>query len=195
MFDPRIAMLIATVFCATPAWAADALPSEFLGGWTKLSATLATDEKTGAVERILINGIGIGRRSYHEPGYNCQINRVTKSVDDADAQDHVYSIDMICQYEDQSPSSHRVHAVWAIRNVNGKDVLIISSATSIQVLQRDVSSEGEGDARKWAKEAEQCSDKGDAACDRAMIEWNNLVAAGCKYTGRPHSFDPNGWHC
>jgi hypothetical protein len=51
------------------------------------------------------------------------------------------------------------------------------------------------DASEWAKEAERCSDKGDAACERAKIEWDNLVAAGCEYTGRPHSFDPNGWHC
>ena len=54
-------------------------------------------------------------------------------------------------------------------------------------------------SREWAKEAERCSgnpDKeGDAACEKAKIDWDKLVAAACKYKGQPHSFDPNGWVC
>jgi hypothetical protein len=110
--------------------AADALPSEFLGSWTRLSVP----------ERALID-IDIGRRSFDEPGYHCQINGVTKSVDDEDAGNHVYLIDMICRDEG---GPHRVHEVWAMRTVNGKDVLVISGATSIQVLQREPAN----DARK-----------------------------------------------
>jgi hypothetical protein len=110
---------------------ANALPAKFLGGWTK-------SHQTGGNDSIPITGISVGPRSYHEPGYNCEINKVTGSADTADDADRVYIVDMTCQDDGyQPPPAQRVHEVWAMRNINGKDLLITSGASSIQVLQRE----------------------------------------------------------
>ena len=107
----------------------NALPRDFLGSWIK---------KTNGTEGMVINGIWIGQRSYHETGYNCKVNRVASAGDSADSDDRVYVVNMTCQNDGyQPPPAEQVHEVWALRNVNGGDVLITSSATSIQVLQRE----------------------------------------------------------
>jgi hypothetical protein len=103
------------------------LPKSFLGSWIN-----KRDGKAYPVE-----GINIDARTYHEPGYDCRINRVRKVQDAADSDARAYVIDMTCADDGAAPGpAEKVHQIWALRSVNGEDVLIMAGTSSISVLQR-----------------------------------------------------------
>jgi hypothetical protein len=88
----------------------------------------------------LVDGINVGPRSYHEPGYNCKINSI-EVKSDVGLPDRVYIVDMACAGDGPSPRAQRVREIWALRKINSKDVLImagVAGATypSIGILQR-----------------------------------------------------------
>lgn len=126
---PLVALLILS---AGPARAAD-LPKSFLGDWTN---------HDGASEHE-VTGIHVGPRTYHEPGYNCDIRSIT-AKNDAATGTHtlVYLVDMTCSDDGENPSRpKRVREIWALRRINGKDVLVMVAAAgptypSIHVLER-----------------------------------------------------------
>lgn len=111
------------------------LPSSFLGSWVNKDGAAAND--------IEITGINIGQRTYHEPGYNCAIRSI-RAQNEANAigRGKVYLVAMSCTGEEETPGRPvRVKEVWALRRVNGKDILVMSGASgptfpSIHVLER-----------------------------------------------------------
>lgn len=122
-------LLWALVLSSTiPARAAD-MPTKFLGGWT-----------TGN-DGALVDGINISARSYREPGFNCDIKSINVKNDAGNSRDRDYIVDMVCAGDRPNPDAQRVHEIWALRNINGKDVLIVAGTSgstypSIGVLQR-----------------------------------------------------------
>ena len=116
---------------APPARAAD-LPKAFLGDWTN---------HDGSSEHE-VTGIHVGPRTYHEPGYNCDFRSITAKNDAAtSARTLVYVIDMACSGDEENPGRKRVREIWALRKIDGKDVLVMVGAAgptypSIHVLER-----------------------------------------------------------
>jgi hypothetical protein len=117
---------------AAPVHASE-LPTTFLGSWT--------NNDMGDVE---ITGIHVGARTYHEPGYNCDIRSV-REKDEAGSinRGNVYIVNMTCAGEGEGPPSRgkKVREVWALRRIDGKDVLVTAGAAgptfpSIHILQR-----------------------------------------------------------
>lgn len=114
-----------------PARAAD-LPKSFLGDWAN---------HDGSSEHE-VTGIHVGPRTYHEPGYNCDLRSITAKNDAAaSARTLVYLIDMTCSGDEENPRRKRVREVWALRKVDGKDVLVMAGTAgptcpSIHVLER-----------------------------------------------------------
>jgi hypothetical protein len=108
------------------------LPSSFLGSWVN---------KDGAGEHE-ITGINIGKRTYHEPGYNCAIRSIrARDEGNAVGRGKVYLVEMSCDGEETPGHPVRVKEVWALRRANGKDILVMSGASgstfpSIHVLER-----------------------------------------------------------
>ncbi|MGV7218271.1 hypothetical protein [Bradyrhizobium sp. UFLA05-112] len=108
------------------------LPKTFHGSWTN---------KDGSSE-FEVTGIYVGPRTYHEPGYNCDIKSVAAKKDAATVtQSLVYLINMTCAGEGEK-TGKQVREIWALRKVDGKDVLVMAGAAgptfpSIHVLQRD----------------------------------------------------------
>lgn len=109
---------------------ADEVPPAFLGSWMRQTG--------GGTGGNTVTGISVTAKSYHEPGYNCDIGRMKKSEDTADATAYVYIVEMKCTGDGERPGpAQRVREVWALRNVNGKDVLVTSGTSSISILQPD----------------------------------------------------------
>ena len=109
------------------------LPSTFLGSWVN---------RDGASEHE-VTGINIGKRTYHEPGYNCAIRSVrARNEANAIGRGKVYLVEMSCAGDEETPDRPvRVKEVWALRRANGKDILVMSGASgptfpSIHVLER-----------------------------------------------------------
>lgn len=108
------------------------LPKSFLGDWTN---------QDGGSEHE-VTGIHVGPRTYHEPGYNCELRSITTKNDAAtSAHTLVYLIDMTCSGDEENPRSKRVREIWALRKIGGKDVLIMAGVAgptypSIHVLER-----------------------------------------------------------
>jgi hypothetical protein len=107
-----------TIASSLPAYAAD-LPHGFLGQWT-------------------IDGSGeasVGSRSYDEPGHHCIIKYITAKDDIAAIGTRVYIVTMTCNEEGISGP---VREIWAVRKVDGKDVLVMADQIqpSIRVLYR-----------------------------------------------------------
>jgi hypothetical protein len=105
------------------------LPAAFLGNWTK-----------GNGDRMVVS-IKVERRSYHEPGYDCQIKAINIRKDLGDTSDAVYVVNMVCSGEDPNDRPRNVREVWALRKINGADVLVMASVAgatfpSIGILQR-----------------------------------------------------------
>lgn len=130
----RIPTLIVALssLAAVSARAAD-LPKSFLGDWTN---------RDGSSEHE-ITGIHVGPKAYHEPGYNCDFRSITAKHDAAasDAPALVYLIDMTCSGDEENPRPRRVREAWALRKINGKDVLVMTGTAgptypSIHVLER-----------------------------------------------------------
>jgi hypothetical protein len=89
-------------------------------------------------EGVNVTGIKIGASGYHEPGYNCDLNRIQKSADTAEAGGAIFIIDMTCRDDGYNKGpANKVHEIWALRSIDGEDVLIVSTPTSIQAMQRD----------------------------------------------------------
>ena len=108
------------------------LPKSFLGDWTN---------NDGSSEHE-VTGIHVGARTYHEPGYNCDLRSVTAKNDAATSvRTPVYLIDMTCAGDEENPHPKRVREIWALRRINGKDVLVMAGTAgptypSIHVLER-----------------------------------------------------------
>lgn len=129
-----IGLFVAAVIALStiPAHAAD-LPESFHGSWTN-------DDGAGQAE---VTGISVGPRTYHEPGYNCDIKAIAPK-NEAGSPDHgrVYVVDMVCTGESQKPEpGQKVREVWALRKIKDVEVLVIagtSGATypSVRILQR-----------------------------------------------------------
>lgn len=119
------------VLAAGPAPAAE-LPKALLGDWTN---------RDGSSEHE-VTGIHVGPRTYHEPGYNCELKSITAKHDAAaGTRAVVYLIDMICAGDEENPRRRTVREVWALRRINGKDVLVMAGTAgptypSIHVLER-----------------------------------------------------------
>jgi hypothetical protein len=116
-----------------PALAAD-LPKVFQGSWKN------NDGAGGDVE---VTGIHVGARTYHEPGYNCTIKSIIAKNDATVlTPSKVYIVDMTCAGDGPSPGpAKKVREVWALRKINGEEVLVMAGATgatypSIHILQR-----------------------------------------------------------
>lgn len=127
-----LALLVAAPFVSA-AQAAD-LPSAFLGSWAN---------RDGAGRDIEITGIAIGKRTYHEPGYNCDIRSVAAREEAGSiGRGRVYIVEMSCQDDGENPGKpSRVREVWAMRRAFGKEILVMSGASgptfpSVRVLER-----------------------------------------------------------
>jgi hypothetical protein len=126
-------LIVALLFLSAGSARAADLPKSFLGEWAN---------RDGSSEHE-VTGIHVGPRTYHEPGYNCNFRSIT-ARNDAATSTHtlVYLIDMSCSGDGENPGhSQRVHELWALRRINGKDVLIMAATAgstypSIHVLER-----------------------------------------------------------
>jgi hypothetical protein len=125
-------LIVALFFSlAGSAHAAD-LPKSFLGDWTN---------QDGSSEHE-VTGIHVGPKTYHEPGYNCDFRSITAKRDAATStQTLVYLVDMTCSGDEENPRPRRVREIWALRKINGKDVLVMTGTAgptypSIHVLER-----------------------------------------------------------
>ena len=133
MVRPIGLILAALIALSTiPAHASD-LPKSFLGSWTN-------DDGAGQVE---VTGISVGPRTYHEPGYNCDIKAIAaKNEAGSPDRGRVYVVDMVCVGDGQNPGpGQKVHEVWALRKIKGVEVLVTagtagSTYPSIRILQR-----------------------------------------------------------
>lgn len=126
-------LIVFFLFLSAGSAAADDLPKSFLGDWTN---------RDGSSEHE-ITGIHVGPRTYHEPGYNCDIRSIT-AKNDAATTTHarVYLVDMTCSGDGENPERpKRVREMWALRRIDGKDALVIAGTAgptypSIHVLAR-----------------------------------------------------------
>jgi len=125
-------LIVALFFSlAGSAHAAD-LPKSFLGDWIN---------QDGSSEHE-VTGIHVGPKTYHEPGYNCDFRSITAKHDAATStQTLVYLVDMTCSGDEENPRPRRVREIWALRKINGKDVLVMTGTAgptypSIHVLER-----------------------------------------------------------
>ncbi len=124
-----VALLL--VLSAGSVRAAD-FPKSLLGDWTN---------RDGSSEHE-VTGIHVGPRTYHEPGYNCDIRSIAAKNDTAtSAPTLVYLVDMTCSGDEENPRPRRVREIWALRKIHGKDVLVMTSTAgptypSIHVLER-----------------------------------------------------------
>ena len=115
-----------------PARAAD-LPKSFLGDWAN---------HDGSSEHE-VTGIHVGARTYHEPGYNCDFRSIS-AKNDAATSTHtpVYLVEMACTGDGEKPGRpQRVREIWALRRIDGKDVLVMAGTAgptypSIHILDR-----------------------------------------------------------
>jgi hypothetical protein len=128
-----LGLVAALAVVSTAAVHAAELPKEFLGGW----------KNNDGSNEFEVTGISIGARTYHEPGYNCDIKSVgVKKDPTTGAQVRLYVVEMACAGESEKPERpKRVHEVWALRKVKGQDVLVIAGTSgptypSIHVLER-----------------------------------------------------------
>ena len=125
-------MIAALLFLSAGSARAAELPKSFLGDWTN---------HAGASEHE-VTGIHVGPRTYHEPGYNCDFRSISATHDAATGTHTVvYLIDMACSGDEENPRRRRVREIWALRKINGKDVLVMTGTAgptypSIHVLQR-----------------------------------------------------------
>ncbi len=127
-----IAVAALALSYATHARAAD-LPKGFLGEWMN-------DDGADQAE---VTGISVAPRSYHEPGYNCDIKSVT-AKDEAGSvnRGRVYVVEMLCTGDGENPGPRqRVREVWALRKINGAELLVTAGASgatypSVHILQR-----------------------------------------------------------
>ena len=117
---------------AGAAWAAD-LPKSVLGDWTNHDGS----------NEFEVSGIHVGPRTYHEPGYNCDFKSIIAKNDAATmTRTLVYLIDMTCSGDGENPGRpKRVREIWALRKINGKDILVMAGTAgptypSIHVLER-----------------------------------------------------------
>jgi hypothetical protein len=128
-----LALLLATGASNIPTQAAE-LPTAFLGSWTI---------NDGASKDEVLTYVIVSPRYYKETGYNCPIKSIT-AKNDAESPDRgrVYIIDMSCGVDGiGAPLSPKVREVWALRKIDGKEVIVMSgmvgpSYPSIRVLQR-----------------------------------------------------------
>lgn len=130
---PRLLVRFLTILAllsGMPAKAAE-LPKAFLGNWTNNDS------------EIEVTGIYVGPRTYHEPGYNCDIKSITAKNDAATiTRTLLFIIDMACVGDGENPGPARsVREIWALRKVSGKDVLVMTGTAgptypSIHILQR-----------------------------------------------------------
>lgn len=126
-----LALCTLALLSVTPVRASE-LPKMFLGNWA--------NNDIGDIE---VTGIYIGARTYHEPGYNCNIGSV-QVKDEAGSfnRGSVYIVDMTCAGDGEGPSrAKKVREVWALRKIDGKDLLVIAGAAgstfpSIHILQK-----------------------------------------------------------
>jgi len=126
------ALIVALLFLPAGSARAADLPKSFLGDWTN---------QDGSSEHE-VTGIHVGPKTYHEPGYNCDFRSIT-AKHDAAASTHtfVYLIDMTCSGDEENPRPRRVREIWALRKINGKDVLVMagtagSTYPAVHILQR-----------------------------------------------------------
>src|SRR5689334_16783451 len=82
----RVILVLSAMFLSLGAARGGELPDQLVGSW-------AFTSESG----IPITGIGITRNSYHEPGYNCSINRVRDSTDSADYSARVSIVTLSCR--------------------------------------------------------------------------------------------------
>jgi hypothetical protein len=130
-FIPKSLWILALLF-SIPARAAD-LPKPFIGSWTN---------NDGSSE-FEVAGIYVGPKTYHEPGYNCNIRSVSAKKDAATITSTlVYVVEMACMGDGANPGpSTTVREIWALRKAYGKDVLVMAGTSgstypSIHILQR-----------------------------------------------------------
>jgi hypothetical protein len=126
-----LAPVLGVALLAMPVRAAE-LPKTFLGGWTKYQST--------ADGPVLVGGIYVSPRTYHEPGYNCTIRAVTPK-ENKGSPDLVYVMDMACSGDSEGSVDKKAREIWALRKIDGKEVLIMAgiagaSYPSIETLQR-----------------------------------------------------------
>ena len=126
------ALIVALLFLPAGSARAADLPKSFLGDWTN---------QDGSSEHE-VTGIHVGPKTYHEPGYNCDFRSITAKHDAATSTDAlVYFVDMTCSGDEENPRPRRVREIWALRKINGKDVLVMTGTAgptypSIHVLKR-----------------------------------------------------------
>src|SRR5579871_5809337 len=127
------ALIVALLFLSVGSAQAADLPKSFLGDWTN---------RDGSSEHE-VTGIHVGPRTYHEPGYNCDIRSITAKNDAATSQHTlVYLVDMACSGDGENPGRpQRIREIWALRRIAGKDVLVMAGTVgptfpSIHILER-----------------------------------------------------------
>jgi hypothetical protein len=132
----RLALLLLLTLPQFAGALAAGLPSAFLGSWVNRDGAAADDRE--------ITGINVGRRTYHEPGYDCEIRSIrARNEANAIGRGRVYLVEMSCAGEEDAPGRPvRVKEVWALRRSNGKDILVMSGASgptfpSVHVLERE----------------------------------------------------------
>ena len=126
-----VGLSFSPAFPSDPAYSAE-LPNSFLGTWV-------LNDGAGEFE---ITGIYIGPKTYHEPGYNCDIKTIAAKPEAGSInRGRVYILEMSCSGDGPNPRRQRVREQWALRRIAEKDVLVQAGAAgatypSIHILER-----------------------------------------------------------
>ena len=129
---PIRVLFVALLFLSAGSARAAELPKSFLGDWTN---------QDGSSEHE-VTSIHVGPKTYHEPGYNCDFRSIATKKDAATSTHTLdYLVDMTCSGDEENPHPRRVREIWALRKINGKDVLVMAGTAgpthpSIHILQR-----------------------------------------------------------
>jgi hypothetical protein len=106
----------------------DMLPAEFRGTWT-------------IGNRAEITGVVVTGRSYHEPGYNCDIRNVRKAENsgaDPDAAKQLYIVSMSCNADDEDAGPpENLTEIWITYSLNNDQVVICASTSSVRIMHRE----------------------------------------------------------
>lgn len=118
----------AALFAVTALASAAEMPAAFQGRWIEHDAT--NSEIKWAVD--------ISPRTYHMPGMDCTINKVSNKPDSQFTNARVLIVDMTCSDEGyHAPAPTKVRETWAIRD----GILVTATPSSISVMQRGTMSD------------------------------------------------------
>jgi hypothetical protein len=117
----KTALIVAVAMLMTAVAAiAGELPKSFLGNWTQDGLEPYVPAYPITITPTSLKSIGIG--------FSCKIDAVNGEsmlLNGDETHYRVYVVDESCTYDGLPPGKQ--HETWALRNINGTDVLLIAS--------------------------------------------------------------------